>query len=75
LTLGITEFKLTGDPNCILFLKETNVIRASVRYALTVEEFFALNGETKFVERMAAVLGIDPTRIRIVGIQIGSVII
>lgn len=42
---------------------------------MTIEEFYNQQGETAFIDKVASVLNIDPTSIRVVGIKIGSVII
>mmetsp|Transcript_9394 Transcript_9394/g.8171 ORF Transcript_9394/g.8171 Transcript_9394/m.8171 type:complete len:108 (+) Transcript_9394:799-1122(+) len=46
LNTGEHVFKLTGNYYCQLYLKETNVIRASVRYQMTMDEFFGGDGVT-----------------------------
>jgi hypothetical protein len=43
---------------------------------MDIDQFFAIDGETKFINRMCAVLGIvDTSRLKIVGIYNGSVVI
>lgn len=43
---------------------------------MDINNFFAIDGETKFINRMCALLGIvDTSRLKVVGIYNGSVII
>ena len=43
---------------------------------MDINNFFAVDGQTKFIDRMCAVLGIvDTSRLKIVGIYNGSVTI
>lgn len=67
--------QLTGDDNCRLDVVLTNAIKATIRYSLTVEEFFAQNGPAAFIDKMAAILKINPASIRIVEVKSGSTII
>lgn len=46
-----------------------------MRIDMTTEEFFADNGETEFIDRLAAVLGIPSYRIRIVDSYRGSTVV
>lgn len=46
-----------------------------VRMEWTLAEFYADGGTTRFVDRMAAVLGIDVSQIKVVAVYEGSVII
>jgi len=52
-----------------------NSISASVRYSMTVEEFYAQDGTTAFIDKIAAVLGINPASIRVVQVVSGSSIV
>lgn len=43
---------------------------------MNIDDFFRVDGQTKFVDRMCAVLGIEDTsRLKVVGIYNGSVIL
>lgn len=42
---------------------------------MTITDFYANDGETAFIDRMAASLNIAQSRIRIVGVYAGSVVI
>jgi hypothetical protein len=67
--------KLTGDESCQLVVSLVNSIQASIRYAVTIEEFFAQDGPAAFIDKVAAILNINPASIRIVSIKSGSTII
>ena len=71
-TSGLITFKITGDPNCTLLLVITNTVYASVRYRMSVDEFYASDGPTKFIDNLAAVLKIPTYKIRIVSISQGG---
>lgn len=54
----------------------TNSIQLTARFSMNIDDFFNADGQTKFVDRMCAVLGIEDTsRLKIVGIYNGSVVI
>jgi len=62
-------------PYDMLTLQRVDSIQVSMRMNMTTEDFFASNGPTEFVDRLAAVLGIPPYRIRVVDIRSGSTIV
>lgn len=67
---------LTADLNCKVRVSLTNSIQLTARFSMDINDFFANDGQTKFIDRMCAVLGIvDTSRLKIVGIYNGSVII
>jgi len=47
----------------------------SVRLDWTLEEFYAADGVDNFVDRMAAVLGVHGSQIKVVAVYQGSVIV
>lgn len=54
----------------------TNSIQLTARFSMNIDDFFRADGQTKFVDRMCAVLGIEDTsRLKVVGIYNGSVIL
>lgn len=54
----------------------TNSIQLTARFSMNIDDFFRVDGQTKFVDRMCAVLGIEDTsRLKVVGIYNGSVIL
>lgn len=64
------EFFIT--PGCELIVNPRDAILTSVRLSWTAAEFFADGGVTTFTQRLGAVLGIDPTRVKVVAIYEGS---
>ena len=64
------EFYLT--PNCIVVINPRDAILTSVRLQWTSAEFFNGDGVTTFCQRMASVLGIDASRVKIVSVYEGS---
>ncbi len=63
------EFYLT--PGCTLNIIPRDAILVSVRLQWTLNEFFT-SGETTFTQRLAAVLGIDISRVKVVAAYNGS---
>jgi hypothetical protein len=54
----------------------TNSIQLNARIDMDIDAFFAADGQTKFIDRMCAVLGItDYSRVKIVGIYRGSTLL
>jgi hypothetical protein len=61
--------KLTGQTNCTPTLYLSNTVYASVRYPMSVNDFYNVNGPTQFIDNIAAVLGIPLYMIRVVSID------
>jgi hypothetical protein len=71
--VNILEFYL--NKGCTIFIEPIDSIQASVRMNWTMAGFFADGGTTKFVDRVAASLGIKPANIKIVSVYQGSVVV
>jgi hypothetical protein len=70
------HFVVTGDPNCRVRVSLTNSIQLTARFAININDFYNNDGQTKFINRMSALLQItDYSRIKIVGVYPGSVVI
>ena len=70
----MVEFIVTT--NCRVRVSFLNSVKASVRINKPVQQFFADNGVTLFIDRMCSVLGItDTSRLKIVGVYTGSAIV
>jgi hypothetical protein len=70
------HFVITADRNCQVRVSLTNSIQLTARFSMDINDFYANDGQTKFIDRVCAVLGIvDTSRLKIVGIYNGSVII
>lgn len=67
------EFYLTK--NCTIFIEPIDSIQASVRMNWTMKEFFSSGGTTKFVDRVAASLGIRAANVKVVSVYMGSVVV
>ena len=67
------DFYLT--PGCDIEIKPRDAIMTSVRLEWTLEEFYADQGVTRFSDRVAAALGIHRSRIHVVAVYEGSVIV
>ena len=64
------EFYVTSG--CVVIVIPRDAILTSVRLAWTAAEFFAGDGATNFCQRLASVLGIDASRVKIVSVYEGS---
>jgi hypothetical protein len=67
------EFYIT--PGCLIELEPKDSIMTKVRMDWTLAEFYSDGGTTRFVDRLAASLGIPSYRIKTVAIYEGSVIV
>lgn len=67
------EFYVT--PGCQITIEPKDSIMTKVRMAWTMAEFYADGGTTRFVDRLAASLGISSYRIKTVAVYEGSVIV
>lgn len=67
------EFYLTAQ--CELTIMPRDSIMVSVRLDWTLDEFYASDGITTFADRMAAVLGVHASQIKVVAVYKGSVIV
>lgn len=70
---NIFEFYLT--PGCVLRIQPRDAIQCNVRLEWSFADFFAEGGTTKFVDRLAASLGIHGSEIKIVSVYEGSLVI
>lgn len=67
------EFYL--EPGCDLQVQPKDSIMARLRMDWTMTEFWSQGGTTRFVDRLASVLGISAHRIKVVSVYEGSVIL
>jgi len=63
------------EPGCEIILKARDSIQSSVRMQWTLEEFYADDRVSDFIDRLASVLGIPPNRIYVPSVYEGSVIV
>lgn len=62
------HFIVTNAFDCIVQVRQVNQVFVNMRLKMTVEEFYAdVSKQTEFIDRMAAFLEIDFSKIRIVG--------
>ena len=67
------EFYIT--PGCELEIKPRDAIMTKVRMEWSLAEFYSEGGTTRFVDRLAASLGIAANRIKTVAVYEGSVVV
>lgn len=67
------EFILT--PGCTVTVKPVDAILTNVRMQWTMAEFYDKGGVTSFVDRVSAALGIHASRIKVVAVYKGSVVV
>ena len=70
--VNILEFYLNA--NCQIMVVPVDSIQTSIRLNWTLAEFYSSGGTTKFVDRMAAALGIKAANVKIVSVYEGSVV-
>lgn len=68
------EFYLDSN-DCEITVRPKDSIATKVRMEWTMSEFYGDGGTTRFVDRMAAALGIDRSRIKVMSVYEGSVIV
>lgn len=67
------HFVVTGDPACQVRVTLTNSIQLTARFDMDINQFYADDGVTKFINRMCALLQInDTSRVKVVGVYSGS---
>ena len=71
--VNILEFYL--NKGCSVFIVPIDSIQSSVRMNWTLNEFFKDGGTTKFVDRIAASLGIKIANVKVVSVYTGSVVV
>lgn len=67
------EFYIT--PGCLIDIEPKDSIMTKVRMDWSLAEFYSSGGTTRFVDRLAASLGIAANRIKTVAIYEGSVVV
>ena len=63
------------NKDCNVTIELTDSIQTAVRLNWTMNEFFRDGGTTKFVDRVAASLGIKVANIKVVSVYQGSVVV
>ena len=71
--MNILEFFLS--PNCTITISPIDSIQSSVRLNWTLNDFYSSGGTTKFVDRIAASLGIKVANVKVVSVYQGSVFV
>lgn len=70
------EFVITGAMGCMVRVSLTTSLQLTARFSMDINDFFTADGETKFVDRLCALLGIaDRSRVKVVGVYTGSVVL
>jgi hypothetical protein len=63
------------SPGCNFTIVPVDSIQTSVRMNWTLNEFYSTGGTTKFVDRLAASLGIKIANLKVVSVYEGSVFV
>jgi hypothetical protein len=72
-TTNTLEFHIkTG---CSLHIEPRDAIQTNVRMEWTLNDFYMNGGTTTFVDRLAAVLGIHVSSMKVVGVYEGSLVV
>ena len=62
-------------PNCIVKVKQINTVNINMRLDINVADFYRNIGISNFIDNMAALLGVHPSQMKVVGVREGSTII
>merc|ERR1711976_106602 len=68
-------FVVNARRNCIVYVKKLKTVNIAMRLDVDVADFYNDIGTTTFLYKMRGLLGIDISRIKIVGIRKGSTIV
>jgi hypothetical protein len=60
------HFVVNGQPDCVVNVKEVDMVFVSMRLAMTKDEFFSNNRDTKYIDRICAFLKISTDKLKIV---------
>ena len=66
---------MNGQDNCQVHVTLSNHLRLTARLDIPISDFYNNDGATTFMTNICAFLGIDTSRLKIVGIREGSVIV
>ncbi len=70
------DFVINSNPGCRPRLTITNSIQLTTKFSMSIDNFYQMDGRAQFINQMAALLGItDRSRIKVVGVYRGSVIV
>jgi len=67
------EFIMT--PECEITVNPIDSFQSNVRMEWTMDEFYSNGGQTSFADRVSGVLGIHASRIKVVSVYTGSVVV
>lgn len=62
----INRLQFFITPGCPLYIYPRDAVMLGIRMEFTLDEFFAAGGVTTFADRMAAVLGIHKSDVKVV---------
>ena len=69
------RYEFYMDQDCKFTIEPVDAIQGFVRIDWTMAEFFADDGVSRFINKLASVLNIPPSRIKVAGVRQGSVIV
>lgn len=69
----VIKFVLTGKDDCIITIEQIKSVMLNMKIEMDLDTFYATDGPSLFVDKMAAFLGIPNDKLRIVSIVKGSV--
>lgn len=66
---------VNGIENCQVRVRLSSYLQLSARIDIPIADFYSNNGATSFITNICAFLGIDPGRMKIVGVYSGSTVV
>lgn len=68
-TTRTIQFVINGSPDCLVRARVLDTVRIHIKVSITVDEFFNDTTKSSFISKVASFLGIDYSKIKVVGTQ------
>lgn len=72
---NLLDVFITNEPDCILLFEVVNSVKLSLRYDIKVQDFYNANSHYSLMAKIASVLGIDISQVKIASIVKGSTVV
>lgn len=66
---------MNSNPKCLVTIHKTDSVFLTIHMEGSIAEFYENMGTAAFIDKIAALLGIHPSELKIVGLRVGSVIV
>ena len=72
---NIVAFVVNGKNNCQVRVTLASYVQLTIRLSTDIATFYSNDGEFSVLSKIIALLGIDPSQVKVVGVRSGSVIL